>query len=171
MEAYDNQAHTLTVGLDLDTLIQVGANMVSSYNGTTGVLTIDALGGGGATGITAAQARIIAQDVVQVGGGLIRVEGSGQVILSLNNEVMLDTVAASLVASGNITVTYQDVQNQILFSTDALNETEVDLRIDTLIPVSHRMPAGGATKQALVKASGAQTVTWSGLPSRSNSRD
>ena len=47
------------------------------------------------------------------------------------------------------------------FSTDALNETEVDLRIDTLIPVSHRMPAGGATKQALVKASGTnRDVEW-----------
>ena len=165
-EAYDNQAHTLTVGLDLDTLIQVGANMVSSYNGTTGVLTIDALGGGGTTGITAAQARIIAQDVVQVGGGIIRVEGSGQVILSLNNEVMLDTVAASLVTSGNITVTYQDVQNQILFSTDALNETEVDLRINTLAPENRLIGPGGANFQAWVKNSSAQTTTCSGCLSR-----
>ena len=152
-EAYDSQAHTLTVGLDLDTLIQVGANMVSSYNGTTGVLTIDALGGGGTTGITAAQARIIAQDVVQVGGGIIRVQGSGQVALSLNNEVMLDTVAASLVTSGNITVTYQDVQDQILLSTDALNETEVDLRINTLAPQNRLIGPGGANFQAWVKDS------------------
>ena len=152
-EAYDSQAHTLTVGLDLETLIQVGANMVSSYNGTTGVLTIDALGGGGTTGITAAQARIIAQDVVQVGGGIIRVQGSGQVALSLNNEVMLDTVAASLVTSGNITVTYQDVQDQILLSTDALNETEVDLRINTLAPQNRLIGPGGANFQAWVKDS------------------
>ena len=42
-----------------------------------------------------------------------------------------------------------------------MNEAEVDLRIDTLIPVSHRMPAGGSTKQALVKASGTnRDVEW-----------
>ena len=111
---YNSGLHTLTLGLNLETLIQVGANMVKSYNGTTGVLTIDALGGGMGTGITAAQARIIAQDVIQVGGGLIRVEGGDQVILSLNDEILIDTVAASLVTSGNITVTYQDVQDQIL---------------------------------------------------------
>ena len=54
---YNSGLHTLTLGLDLETLIQVGANMVKSYNGTSGVLTIDALGGGGTTGITAAQAQ------------------------------------------------------------------------------------------------------------------
>ena len=160
-ETYDSQASTLTVGLDLETLIQVGANMVKSYDAPTGVLTIDALGGGGSTGITAEQARLIAIDAVQVGGGITRSSGPDNVVLALNNEVMLDTVAASLVRSGNIAITYQDVQNQILFSTDALNETEVDLRIDTLIPVNHRIPAGGANKQALVKASSTnRDVEW-----------
>ena len=163
---YNSGLHTLTLGLDLETLIQVGANMVKSYNGTTGVLTIDALGGGGTTGITAAQARIIAQDVVQVGGGIIRVEGGGQVALSLNNEVMLDTVAASLVTSGNITVTYQDVQNQILFSTDALNETEVDLRINTLAPENRLIGPGGANFQAWVKDSSTDyDMQWLSLTS------
>ena len=43
----------------------------------------------------------------------------------------------------------------------ALNETEVDLRINTLIPVNHRIPAGGANKQALVKASSTnRDVEW-----------
>ena len=74
---------------------------------------------------------------------------------------MLDTVAAALITSGNLTINYQDAQNQILFSTDALNETEVDLRINTLIPVNHRIPAGGANKQALVKASSTnRDVEW-----------
>ena len=40
-------------------------------------------------------------------------------------------------------------------------ETEVDLRINTLIPVNHRIPAGGANKQALVKASSTnRDVEW-----------
>ena len=129
-ETYDSQASTLTVGLDLETLIQVGANMVKSYDAPTGVLTIDALGGGGTTGITAAQARLIAIDAVQVGGGIIRSSGPDNVTLALNNEVMLDTVAAALITSGNIVIDYQDAQNSILFSTDTLNETEVDLRIN-----------------------------------------
>ena len=158
---YNSGLHTLTLGLNLETLIQVGANMVKSYDAPTGVLTIDALGGGGSTGITAAQARIIAIDAVQVGGGIIRSSGPDNVTLALNNEVMLDTVAAALITSGNITIDYQDAQNQILFSTDTLNETEVDLRIDTLIPVNHRIPAGGANKQALVKASSTnRDVEW-----------
>ena len=159
---YNSGLHTLTLGLDLETLIQVGANMVKSYDAPTGVLTIDALGGGGtSTGITAEQARIIAIDAVQVGGGIIRSSGPDNVTLALNNEVMLDTVAAALITSGNIAIDYQDAQNQILFSTDALNETEVDLRIDTLIPVNHRIPAGGANKQALVKASSTnRDVEW-----------
>ena len=158
---YNSGLHTLTLGLDLETLVQVGANMVKSYDDTTGVLSIDALGGGGTTGITAAQARLIAIDAVQVGGGIIRSSGPDNVTLALNNEVMLDTVAAALITSGNITIDYQDAQNQILFSTDALNETEVDLRIDTLIPVNHRIPAGGANKQALVKASSTnRDVEW-----------
>ena len=102
--------------------------------------------------------------MVQVGGGIIRVEGGGQVVLSLNNEVMLDTVAASLVTSGNITVTYQDVQDQILLSTDALNETEVDLRINTLAPENRLIGPGGAHHQVYSKASSADfDMQWFSL--------
>ena len=77
--------------------------MTKAYDATTGVVTIDALGGGGG-GLTADQVRVIAIDVVQVGGGITRSSGATQVILSLNNEVMLDTVAAALITSGNITI-------------------------------------------------------------------
>ena len=94
-EVYDTSANTLTVGLDLDTLVQVGSNMTKAYDATTGVVTLDSIGGTGG-GLTAAQARAIAIAAVQVGGGIIRVSGVSEVTLSLNNEVMLDTVAASL---------------------------------------------------------------------------
>ena len=165
-EVYDSQASTLTVGLNLDDLIEVGANMVSSYDGTTGVLTIDALGGGGSTGITAAQALIIAIDAVQVGGGITRSSGPDNVILALNNEVMLDTVAAALITSGNIAIDYQDAQNRILFSTDALNETEVDLRINTLVPENRLIGPGGAMFQAWVKNSSTDyDMQWLSLTS------
>ena len=77
-ETYDSQASTLTVGLDLDTLVQAGPNMTKGYNTATGVVTLDAVGGG-AVGITAAQARAIAIEAVQVGGGIIRSSGPDNV--------------------------------------------------------------------------------------------
>ena len=101
-----------------------------------------------------------------MGGGIIRSSGPDNVTLALNNEVMLDTVAAALTTSGNITVTYQDVQNQILFSTDALNETEVDLRIATLAPENRLIGPGGANFQAWVKNSTADyDMQWLSLTS------
>ena len=130
-ESYAPGTMRLNVGLDIDSVISVGTNMIKTYNSTTGVLFLNST--------VMAGAGVDLEDVYDsLGGGGLVPDGTAK-----------------------ISIVYNDAANTLTFGTAALNLTESNAAIDARIPPNRRIPSGGSNNQVLRKSSGSDyAVNW-----------